>query len=364
MKSLIYLLVPAMILASCGGKNTNKTEELTKLKKERADLDVKIKAMEGAGGEKKEMKATPVSVAEMQPVVFYGTVEVQAQITGDANVVATAKAPGTVNSVLVQVGQHVSAGQVLATLDATTVNHQIETLIPALNLQKALYEKQKNLWKENIGTEVQLMQAKTQVESTESQIASLKSQRDLYRVVSPISGTVDAVGLKVGDAASPGFVGIRVVSTDKLKAEASIGENYLGKIKPGNPVTLIFPDLGDSIKSKVSYVASSIDVMSRTFPVQIKLGSNSKLRPNMSCIMKIANYENAKALVIPVSVIQKTAEGAKVYIADGNKAKLVPVVIGRMSNGMAEVVSGLQAGDKVVVAGYQDLDDGESITIM
>jgi RND family efflux transporter MFP subunit len=366
MKRIIYLLAPAMILASCGGKTTNKTEELTKLRKERADIDLKIKKLEseGAGGTT-TVKATPVSVIEVKPVVFNAFIEVQSQITGDANVIATAKTPGTVNNVLVQAGQRVSQGQVLATLDGSIVDRQIETLIPTLNLQKQVYEKQQNLWKENIGTEVQLLSAKTQYESTQKQIAALQSQRDLYRVVSPISGVVDAVNVKVGDMAQPGnpMTGIRVVSYDKLKAEANLGENYLGKVKQGDPVTLVFPDLGDSVKTRISYVAKSIDPMSRSFVVQIRLGNNQKLHPNMSAIMKIANYESREALVIPVSVIQKTSEGNMVYIADGNVAKLVPVTIGRNSNGMVEVMSGLKAGDKVVVAGYQDLDAGEAIII-
>lgn len=364
MKRIIYLLAPAMILASCGGKTTNKTEELTKLKKERADIDIKIKTLEaeGAGGTT-TVKATPVSVQEMQPTVFHGIIEVQSQITGDANVTATTKAAAMVKNINVQVGQRVSQGQVLATLDASPVDREIETLIPTLNLQKSMLEKQQNLWKENIGTEVQLMNAKAQYESTEKRIAALRSQRDLYRIVAPISGVVDAVNIKVGDMAMPGLNGIRVVSYDKLKAEANLGENYLGKVKQGDPVTLVFPDLGDSIKTQVTYVGRAIDLMSRTFPVQIRLGNNTKLHPNMSCIMKIANYVNAQAMVIPVSVVQKTSEGTMIYVADGNKAKLVPVALGRSSNGMVEVTSGLSAGDKVIVAGYQDLDNGEAISV-
>jgi RND family efflux transporter MFP subunit len=268
-----------------------------------------------------------------------------------------------VKNITVVAGQHVSQGQVLASLDASTIDRQIETLIPTLNLQRTMLEKQQNLWKENIGTEVQLMNAKAQYESTQKQIEALKSQRDLYRIVAPISGVVDAVNIKVGDMAAPGANGIRVVSYDKLKAEASLGENYLGKVKQGDAVKLIFPDLGDSIRTKVSYVGRAIDPLSRTFPIQIRLGNNPKLHPNMSCIMQIANYVNAKAMVVPISVVQKTSEGTMVFIADGNKAKLVPVTLGRSSNGMVEVTSGLNTGDKVVIAGYQDLDNGEAISI-
>jgi membrane fusion protein (multidrug efflux system) len=364
MKKLLLLAVPAIVLASCSGDKTgNKAEELAKLKKQKADIELKIKALEG---DKKEGgKITPVSIVELKPAVFNAFIEVQSQVTGDANVVATAKAPGTVQAVLVQPGQSVSAGQVLATLDASTIDHQIETLIPTLNLQKSVYEKQQNLWKENIGTEVQLMSSKAQYESTQKQIAALKSQKDLYRIVAPISGVIDAVQLKVGDMAQPGnpMTGIRVVSYAKLKAEANLGENYLGKVKQGDPVTLIFPDTNDSVKAKLSYVGRAVDPLSRSFHVEVRLNNDARLHPNMSCIMKIANYENSKALIIPISVLQKTSKGTMVYVAAGNVAKLVPVTTGRISNGLVEVLSGLNTGDKVVVAGYQDLDEGEAIAI-
>jgi RND family efflux transporter MFP subunit len=361
MKRLFFLLIPILALASCGEKKVSKTEELTKLKKERAELDLKIKGLEGES--KDSVKATAVSVLEVQPAVFVGLVAVQSQITGDANVVATAKAPGTVQSVLVQPGQKVSQGQALAILDGSTVDRQIETMIPQLNLLKTVYEKKQRLWKENIGTEVDLMSAKAQYDAMEKQIEAMKNQRNQFRIVSPISGVVDAVNIKVGDMAAPGMNGVRVVSYDKLKAEASLGENYLGKVKQGDAVTLLFPDMQDSMKAKISYVGRAVDPLSRSFHVEVKLGNNPKLHPNMSCIMKIVNYENPSALIIPVSVIQKTSQGNMVYVVDGNKARMVEISIGQNSNGQVEVLSGLQAGDKVVVAGYQDLDEGETVLI-
>jgi RND family efflux transporter MFP subunit len=153
------------------------------------------------------------------------------------------------------------------------------------------------------------------------------------------------------------------VNTSKLKAEANLGENYLGKVNAGDKATLIFPDSEDSLNTKVSYVSRAVDPLSRSFLVQIKLNDSKKLHPNMSCIMRISNYENATALVVPVSVIQKTAEGEMVYVVEGENARAVMIKTGRNSNGKVEVLSGLKAGDKVVVAGYEDLDSGEKISI-
>jgi RND family efflux transporter MFP subunit len=198
-----------------------------------------------------------------------------------------------------------------------------------------------------------------------SQRKAASAQKDMFSIKSPIEGVVDAINIKVGDAISPGNpnAGIHVTSHDKLKAVASLGENYIGKVKENDNTLLVFRDLNDSIKTHLSYVAQSVDVISRAFNVEVKLGSNSKLRPNMSCIMKIANYQNKKALVVPVAAIQKTAEGEMVYVANGEVAKSVIIQTGRNSNGNVEVLGGLKEGDKVIVAGYEDLENGERISV-
>jgi RND family efflux transporter MFP subunit len=363
MKHSIYLILITLVIASCGTKTENKTEELIQLKKQRAELDQKIAALEAQATKNDSTKATPVSVITLAAVPFNAYVEVQAQITGDENVLATPQAPGVVRRILVQPGQRVGKGQTLAVLDAGTVESQIRAQEAQLALLRQLYDKQQKLWAQNIGTQVQLLQAKAQYESALAQKQALVEQRNMYIIKSPISGVVDQVTIKEGDVASPGTSGIRVVDKDKLKAIASIGENYLGKVQKGNDVTLVFPDLNDSMKTKISYVSQAVDPVSRSFSVEIKLPSNNRLHPNMSCKMKIANYENTNALIVPVHVIQKTADGDMLYVTDGNKARAVVVQTGKNSNGMVEILGGLKPGDKVITAGYQELDNGERIAI-
>jgi membrane fusion protein, multidrug efflux system len=365
MKRVAYLVLSTIFFASCGGdsKTGNKAEELTQLKKERAALDQKIAKLEADVNKNSPGKATPISVMTVEPQSFKSFIEVQSSITGDENIYAVPQASGIVKSLLVRSGQRVSKGQTLAMLDAGPVDQQIRSAESQLSLQKQLYEKQQKLWAQNIGSEVQLLQAKTQYENALAQRQAAIEQRNMYKIVSPISGVVDEVDAQVGVMSSPMLNGIRVVSKDKLKATASLGENYLGKVQQGDPVTLEFSDLNESLRTKVSYVAQSVDPISRAFNVEVKLGSNGKLHPNMSCKMKIANYENNNAIVVPVSVIQKTAGGDLLYIVDGNKAKAVYVETGKNANGMVEVLAGLKAGDKVIIAGYQDLDNGELVAI-
>ena len=361
MKRLILLIIPAVIFTSCGGNKPDKAAELAKLKTERSALDVKIKELEANKSD--SSKVVPVSVTVVQPIDFNSFIEVQSGIGGDEVVTAGAKVPSTIKSIRVQVGQRVHEGQLLAIMDASVVDQQMAAMEPQIELAKSLYEKQQKLWAQNIGTEVQLMSAKAQYDALLKNRSAMKAQRDMYNIVSPIDGTIDAVSAKVGDQVMPGFPSFRVVNLNRLKAEASLGENYLGKVHEGDPVTLVFPGINDSINTKLSYVAESVDPASRAFVVQVRLSGNKKLHPNMSCIMKISNYENKHALVVPVSVIQKTSGGLAVYIADGNVAKSVSVTTGRNSNGMVEVLTGLKPGDKVITTGYEEMDNGLKIAI-
>ncbi len=360
MKRLYFLMIPALVLVSCGEK---KGADLTSLKKERSELDAKIKALEA--GKKDATKVVPVSVTTMKPTTFKGNVEVQSVIEGDENVTAFPQMGGIVKSVLVHTGQHVNAGTVMAILDAAAVEQQIAAATTQLNFAKTLYEKQEGLWKQNIGTEVQLLQAKTQYEGAQKTVAALQAQRNMFRIVAPISGVVQTVDIKPGSAVSPGQPGsgIQIVNNSKLKASAMLGENYLGKVKVGDAVMVVLPAANDSVRATVSFVGESVETLSRAFKVQVQLPNSTKLHPNMSCIMKIANYTNNSAMVVPVSVIQKTPDGSMIYIADGGKAKAVMVTTGRISNGNVEVLSGLNEGDKVITTGFEEIENGQSIAI-
>lgn len=366
MKRSIILLLTTIILASCGGdekKANNKAAELDKLKKERAALDEKISKLEAQVLKDDPGKSVAVSVQEMQPTVFNSYIEVQATVSGDENINATPQAPGVVRAVHVRAGQKVGRGQLLATLDAAAVEQQIKAQEAQMTLLKQVYEKQQKLWSQNIGSEIQLLTAKANYESTQKQYEALQAQRNMYTITAPIAGTVDAVGVKVGDMAQPGMSGIRVVSFDKLKVVSTLGENYIGKVNQGDVAKLIFSETGDSIVTKLDYVARSVDPVSRAFNVEVWLGSKKNISPNMSCKMQIINYTNKSALAVPVSAIQKTADGEMVYIVDNNKAKAVVIKTGRNSNGMVEVLEGLNAGDKVITEGYAEVDNGKPVQI-
>ena len=371
MKYSLPILILAAALSGCGPKKADPGAEIAQLKKQRAEIDAKIHDIELKSGVKDSVKAVPVSAETVAPRPFMAYIDVQAAITGNDNVIASPQAPGTVRSVLVHTGQHVTKGQTLAVLDAAAVDQQIAAQDAQVGLLRSLYDKQKSLWAQQIGTEVQLLSAKANYEAATRQRAAIVAQRDMYRIIAPVSGTVDVVNLTVGSVASPGGItGIPIITGNKLKAEANLGESFLGKVHTGNPVTLIFGDGSDSLQTHLDFVSQSVNPTSRAFAVQVNLGANGKLHPNMSVRMKIANYENHDAIVVPVAAVQQTGEGPMVFVANTGGAnsgrgvaKAVHVQTGRTADGNVEILSGLAAGDRVVTAGFEDLDNGTTISV-
>ena len=273
--------------------------------------------------------------------------------------------PGVVTTILVKPGDRVRKGQLLAELDYSSYAAQREAIKPGLTMSTTAFEKQQRLWNQKIGSEMQFLQAKTQKESLEKQLSSINEMIDMMRVKSPIDGTVDDVSLKLGQAAAPGAPGIRVVNFSKLKAKADVAESYASKINVGNEVELVFPDLDKKISAKITFKGRVINTLTRTFGVEATLLSQEDYHPNMLAILKIVDYTNEKANVVPINTIQNSDEGQFVMLAKTENGKTIAkkqkVTIGKEYGGMAEVTSGLTAGDILITTGYQDLNDGDNI---
>lgn len=365
---LISAIVSTIVACSSSGAGDKKAE-LENLKKQQKEIADKIKKLETElgpqGGANPSEKAILVSVTEATPAVFAHYIELQGKVDAEDNVTVTAQMPGTVQNVYVAVGQSVKRGQVLAALDASTINAQIENIKKNWELANMLYEKQKSLWEQNIGTEVQYLTAKNQKESLEKQVNTLNQQYELTKLISPINGVVDAVDIKAGQVSAPGAAGIRVVNFSNLKVKGEVSESYSSLVHDGDKVKIFFPDLNKEIDSKISYAAKMINPQSRTFTVESKLTGQDIFKPNMIAILKILDYEKKDAIVVPVNLIQKSGDGEFVYVAaeeNGRKvAKRQTVTEGKIYSGQAEITSGLKPGDKVITVGYQDLVGGQVI---
>ncbi|MFD2162839.1 efflux RND transporter periplasmic adaptor subunit [Paradesertivirga mongoliensis] len=359
MKHIIYLAV-ILVIAACG-KPKDKKAELAELKKNRIELDKKIAALEKEVGVQTVQEVADVAVLEVVPATFKSFLEIQGRVDAQQNVQVNPEAPGVITGIYVTAGQRVSRGQVLAQLDDKVLRQSISQLQSQLELANSLYRRQKNLWDQKIGTEVQFLTAKSQKEGLERQIGVLRSQQSMYKMKSPISGTVDKMDLKLGQAVSPGMPGITVVNTSDLKVEANVAESYAGRVNQGDEVEVILPDVPDSLKTKVTYASRVIDPVSRSFNIEIKLPARNVYRPNMLAVLRIVDYKINNAITVPVNAIQKSETADYVFVAENGKAKRVNVRAGKVSEGKAEILVGLKAGDKVVISGMQDLNEGESV---
>ena len=366
MKKLIYISIISLFVSACSSDElTKKKAELADLKKQEAEIKTKIatlvKDIAKLSGQK-VTNAQLVSVTKITKSSFSHYIDVQAKVDGDENVTVNSQVPGSVTKINVSAGSTVSKGQVLAEIDNETYIKGLDELQTAREFANTVYLKQKNLWEQKIGTEIQYLQAKNTIESLDKKLATLNQQIEMTKIKSPISGVVDEVFLKLGQMAAPGMPGIRVVNMNKLKIKADIAESYISKVKTGDEVEILLPDLNQTIKAKLSYVGKVIDALNRTFNVEISLPANSSLHPNMVAVIKIADYTNTSTFVLPANVVQITDEGTYVFVAENNIARKRNVVVGKNYKGTIEVTEGLNENDPIITTGFQDIVDGQSIT--
>jgi membrane fusion protein (multidrug efflux system) len=374
---LMYGLFSAVILASlltgCSATTAedDKKARLEKLQEQQADIAKEIKKLEselgnGNADPLKTVKSKEVAVSALQLKRFDHYVQTQGHIESDKNVLVSAESMGVVTSVYVTEGQQVSKGQALAQIDNSVIARNIESMEAQLELAASVYERQKNLWDQKIGTEVQFLQAKTNKESLEKQLASLREQSNKTRVKAPISGTVDEIFVKAGESINPGMPAVRVVNTSDLKIQARVSEAYVTDINKGDKVLVTISELKKDVNAEVTFVSKTIDRLSRTFNVEVALPSDPDLRPNMTATIRVVFDSNPSALVVPINLIQEINKEKVVYIAEKKGGHMVAtrkvVTVEGVYGNQAEV-KGLKAGDQLITVGYQGLNDGDFIKI-
>lgn len=370
--SRLSVLTLAALLVACSATTPeqDKKARLQKLKSDQAAITAEIKKLEDEIARTNpgsvSVKAKEVVVRPLESSRFEHFVQTQGAIESEENIQISAKMPGVITQVLVQEGQEVRKGQTLAQVDNSIILRNIEELKASLELAGTVYERQKNLWDQKIGTEVQYLQAKNSKESLEKRLAALNEQNDQTRIKSPINGIVDEVTVKIGQNIMPGAPAVRVVNNTMLKVRANVSEAYVLNIKKGDKIMVNVPDLKRDIEAKVTFVGRSIDQLSRTFAVEAKLPSNADLRANMSVVLKIVYASFPDAITVPVNAIQEVNYEKVVYVAEERDGHTVAakknVIVDGVFDGKAQV-QGLAVGDKIIVVGYQGLSDGTIIKI-
>lgn len=374
----LALGITAGLLTSCGEeKAQDPAGRLKELQAEQARIGAEIQKLQKelrqsgsktADNTAANTKTKVVQALTLEESPFRTWVEVQGTVDARQSIEVTAEGMGVVRNIQVKEGQKVTKGQILAELDQTVLLQSIEEIKGQLDFAKQLYTKQSNLWKQNIGSEVQYLNAKNQKESLERRLSTIESQLDLTRIKAPVSGTVDQVYLKLGQSTAMGMPAVRVVNFNDLRVVTDLSESYVSRVREGASVDLEFKDLNLSAQGRIAYVARSISALNRTFRAEVPLNNREGLyRPNMIVGMKINDYSTNKAIKIPVNLLQNSDEGTFVMVVraegQGLKAARVSVTPGRSNGIETEILQGLQAGDRIITTGYNDLNDGQAITL-
>lgn len=377
-RTIILLGIITAIFTSCGQPNdelaikkamleeemeklTEITSNIEKLQKEIALLDTSSTNNRG--------KEKLVGVTTLEAKNFKHFLELQGSIKAENIAYVTPRGMGgQVQQVLVKQGDAVKKGQLLIKLDDALANQQISQLEVQLSLAKDIYERRKNLWEKSIGTEVELLQAKNNVDALEKQLSILKEQLDMTNVYAQISGIADMVNIKPGEFFSPSTAamsGIRIVNTNELKLVTQVPENYMSQVKEGSLIKIEIPDINKSVESRISVKGKTIDPSTRSFYIEARIPSGTDLRPNQLAIVKILDYEKQNAVAIPVNTLQTDEKGKYVMIMElenGNKvARKRQVETGQLAGDLLEIKSGLAEGDQLITEGYQSLYDGQPV---
>jgi len=367
-KSTLIIAITLFAFA-CSKPAGDKKTQLADLKKQRSEIDNKIIALEKKMGENKsETKVTNVVVTPVKAQVFNHFVEVQGNLDSDNNLSVSPKMGGVITQVPVKVGDHVSAGQVLVVIDDATLRQSMAEIQTTYDFAKTTFEKQQNLWNQKIGSEIQYLQAKNNKESLERRMASLQTQMSMTRVTSPISGTIDAVNVKVGEQAMPGAGVVRVVNLTQMKVKAKVADTYINSIKKGDPVIIKFPDINEEKQARISFAGQVVNAQTRTFDIEVlMINQDNKLKPNLLSVISVNDKVIKNALVIDENLVQNTELGKIVFIAEnegGNLvAKMKKIETGLSYNGKVIVLKGLKEGDQLITIGNQDLVDNQKIKL-
>ncbi|MFP8487774.1 efflux RND transporter periplasmic adaptor subunit [Gracilimonas sp. Q87] len=319
-------------------------------------------------GEDENRRSTPVYLSEIEPSTFKHYINVQGDVESDKTIMITPKASATVEEILVRAGQQVNKGDVLAELDGEITRNQLNQAETQLELAKTLFKRQQNLREQNIGSEVEFLQAKTQFESAKSQFASLKEQYDFYTIRATISGTVDRVDLKVGETVGPTLPVFQISNSDALKVTTEVSEAYIMRVNETDSVEITFPSLNTSVQKRVDVVSRAINPSNRTFGVEIYLpGVVEGIRPNMMARVSINDTKLEDQIVVPVNSVQQANNIKFVFIAEETEngwiARNKEVTTGLNYGNDLVVTDGLNVGDLLITAGYANLSDGSPITI-
>ena len=374
MKQILYITAITLFLVSCS--NTNKTENIDdliksknikSLQEKKAILQADITKIEDALAtlDVKKEEAL-VAVMTLKDTLFNHYLEVQGNVDTKENILVQPEFSGTLTSLTVKAGQKVAKGQILGRVDDAGMSQQIAGLENQYALAKTTFERQKNLWDKKIGSEIQFLQAQTQMVAAQKGVAQMKAQLAKTVIRAPFSGTIDEVFVEKGQVVAPSIQGLmRIVNLGSMYVSTSVPETYIGKLKLGDQVDVFLASLNKTYKGKVRQVGNFINPNNRSFGIEVSLPNpDNLLRPNQVAKLKIIDYTKKDAIVVPTNVVQEDGEGNKfIFTVEGSNgktgtAKKVIVEVGKSSDNVTEILSGLTVDDVIVTEGVNAISNG------
>ena len=387
MKNIFPILVSLFILVSCSqGKEKSfdeviESNNLKELQEKRTEIDLKqqeiseqLKILNEKISQLDTIKNLPlVTTIKVEPQQFDHFLELQGNVQTKQNLVIYPEFNGTLTKVYVEEGQRVKKGQILAKIDDGGLSQQLAQLQIQADLAKTTFERQERLWKENIGSEIQYLQAKSSFEAQQQAVNQLKTQLAKTNVTAPFSGVIDDVITDQGSVVSPGMSQLmRIVNLDNMYIETDVPESYITNITVGKTVKINFPVLGKTIEGKIRQAGNFINPANRTFKVEIAVPNTDKsIKPNLTAKLKINDYSSAKAILIPQSIISENANGEQyIYVIneinDKNEGKVDRVIIetGKAQGDVIEVISGIETQAEIIKEGARSVKDGQSVKVI
>ena len=386
MKKLPILLIAVISLYSCGGKDQSVAEiiseqnlEAIRAKKNEITtqqklIDAQLKSLDSAiailGNEE---KLPLVNTLTAKKEVFNHYLELQGDVSTKQNVLIYPEMAGTLQRVYVKEGDRVSRGQVLATIDDGGLSSQLNQLKTQASLAKTTFERQERLWNQNIGSEIQYLQAKTNYEAAENMVSQAESQLGKSTIRAPFSGIIDDVIKDQGTVVAPGQGSevFRIVNLSDMYIEVEVPEAYIGNVTKDKEALVYFPVLGDSIVTKIRETGNFINPANRSFEAEIPVpNKEGKIKPNLTAKVNINDYTSEDAILIPTSIISENAEGEQyVFVADEASAegesvvKRTIITTGKTQGAEIEVLTGLNDGDHIIKEGARSVKDGQKVKI-
>lgn len=374
MKNIAVLVILSMLVACGPGGSDGKRAELASYRKKVEEYNQKIAELEAElGKEKSDPEAIsflPVEILEMTPDFFSRYFEVSGVMEALKDAYISPEINGQIQKIAVQRGSRVKKGDLILKLNTDVTEKTMEEIETSLDLAKRIFSKQEELWKQNIGSELQYLEAKNAMESLEARLATIQKQLEMAHVTAPFSGIIDDIAVKEGELASPGIPLVHLVNLSIMRVSANVSEAYLSSVSKGDLVELRFPTYPElMIKASVTRLGEVIDPQTRTFTLEVELkNGGEKFKPNMLTSVRIQDFRSDNALVVPSNILRQDFNGTFLFRAideDGaSKAQKIYVKRGITVQDQTMITEGLSAGDLVITKGFNLVSEGTPLRVI